>query len=119
MPQCIAMDDNVDLIKGIFDYYHLDMKTHNKYPAPAAKIPLEPLEDHQVVIEDNVDEVFFYQVAVENHDDLHAGEAHLALVGQDVEDGRELPNSQQEEDVELPELSASSVNQSGGQGVQE
>ena len=64
------------------------MTTHNKYPGPAAYIPLEPLEDPQVVIEDNVDEVFFYQVAVENRDDLHAGEADLALVGQDVEDVR-------------------------------
>ena len=45
------MDNKVDLIKGISDYYHLDMKTHNKYPAPAAEIPW-------VVIKDYVDEVF-------------------------------------------------------------
>ena len=96
------MDKNVDLIKGIFDYYHLDMEMHNKYPTPAGEIPLEPL-----VIEDNVDEVLLYQAAVENRDDLHASKGNLALVGQDVEDGRELPNSQQEEDIELPELSAS------------
>ena len=43
----------------------------------------------------------------------------MALVGQGVEDGRELPNSQHEEDVEMPELSASLVDQTGGQGVQE
>ena len=42
----------------------------------------------------------------------------MALVGQGVEDGQELPNSQQEEDVEMPELSASLVDQTGGQGVQ-
>ena len=71
------------------------------------------------MIEDNVDEVFLYQAAVENRYDHHVSEADLALVGQSVEDGRELPNSQQEEDVQLPELSASSVNQTGGQGVQE
>ena len=46
-----------------------------------------------------------YQAAVENRDDLHASEEDLALVGQDVEDGQELPNSQQQEE-ELPELSA-------------
>ena len=46
-----------------------------------------------------------YQAAVENCDDLHASEEDLALVGQDVEDGQELPNSQQQEE-ELPELSA-------------
>ena len=62
------MDDNVNLIKGIFDYFHLDWKTHNKFQAPAAEIPLE---DPQVVTEDNVnDDVFLYQAAVENRDDL-------------------------------------------------
>ena len=59
-----------------------------------------------------------YQAAVENRDDLHASEEDLALVGQDVEDGQELPNSQQQEE-ELPELSASTVVQTGGQGVEE
>ena len=49
----------------------------------------------------NVDEVFLYQAAVENRDGLYASEADLALVGQD---GRKLPDSQQEEDIELPEL---------------
>ena len=69
--------------------------------------------------EDNVnDDVFLYQAAVENRDDLHASEEDLALVGQDVEDGQELPNSQQQEE-ELPELSASTVVQTGGQGVEE
>ena len=106
------MDDNVDLIKGIFDYFNLDWKTHNKFPAPAAEIPVE---DPQVVTEDNV---FLYQAAVENRDDLHASEEDLALVGQGVEDGQELPNSQQQEE-ELPELSASSVVQTGGQDVEE
>ena len=73
----------------------------------------------QVVTEDNVnDDVFLYQAAVENRDDLHASEEDLALVGQDVEDGQELPNSQQQEE-ELPELSASTVVQTGGQGVEE
>ena len=43
----------------------------------------------------------------------------MALVGQGVEDGRELPNGQHEEDVEMPELSASLDDQTGGQGVQE
>ena len=62
------------------------------------------------MIEDNVDEVFLYQAAVENRDDLHASKEDLALVGQDVEDRQELPNSQQQEG-ELPELS--------GQGVEE
>ena len=89
----------------IFDYYHLDMKTHNKYPAPAAEIPLE---DPQVVTEDNVnDDMFLYQAA-ENRDDLHASKEDLALVGQDVEYGQELPNSQQQEE-ELSELIASTV----------
>ena len=111
-----SMDDNVNLIKGIFDYFHLDWKTHNKFQAPAAEIPLE---DPQVVTEDNAnDDVFLYQAAVENCDDLHASEEDLALVGQDVEDGQELPNSQQQEE-ELPELSASTVVQTGGQGVEE
>ena len=97
-----SMDDNVNLIKGIFDYFHLDWKTHNKFQAPAAEIPLE---DPQIVTEDNInDDVFLYQAAVENQDDLHASEEDLALVGQDVEDGQELPNSQQQEE-ELPELS--------------
>ena len=91
-------------------------KTHNKFQAPAAEIPLE---DPQVVTEDNVnDDVFLYQAAVENRDDLHASEEDLALVGQDVEDGQELPNSQQQEE-ELPELSASTVVQTGDQGVKE
>ena len=45
-----SMDDNVNLIKGIFYYFHLDWKTHNKFQAPAAEIPLE---DPQVVTEDN------------------------------------------------------------------
>ena len=111
-----SMDDNVNLIKGIFDYFHLDWKTHNKFQAPAAEIPLE---DPQVVTEDNVnDDVFLYQAAVENRDNLHASEEDLALVGQDVEDGQELPNSQQQEE-ELPELSASTVVQTGGQGVED
>ena len=111
-----SMDDNVDLIKGIFDYFHLDWKTHNKFQAPAAEIPLE---DPQVVTEDNAnDDVFLYQAAVENRDDLHASEEDLALVGQDVEDGQELPNSQQQEE-ELPKLSASTVVQTGGQGVED
>ena len=110
-----SMDDNVNLIKGIFDYFHLDWKTHNKFQAPAAEIPLE---DPQVVTEDNAnDDVFLYQAAVENRDDLHASEEDLALVGKDVEDGQELPNSQQQEE-ELPELGASTV-QTGGQGVEE
>ena len=43
----------------------------------------------------------------------------MALVGQDVEDGRQPLNSQQEEEVQLPELSASRVDQTGGQGVEE
>ena len=104
------------LIQGIFDYFHLDWKMHNKFQAPAAEIPLE---DPQVVTEDNVnDDVFLYQAAVENRDNLHASEEDLALVGQDVEDGQELPNSQQQEE-ELPELSASTVVQIGGQGVEE
>ena len=64
------------------------------------------------------DNVFLYQATVENRDDLHASEEDLALVGQDVEDGQELPNSQQQEE-ELPELSASTVVQTGGQGVEE
>ena len=81
------MDNNIDLIKGIFDYYHLDMKTHNKYPDPAAEIPLEPLVDPQVVMEDNVYEVFLYEAAFENRDNLHASEAELTQVGQEVEDG--------------------------------
>ena len=111
-----SMDDNVNLIKGIFDYFHLDWKTHNKFQAPAAEIPLE---DPQVVTEDNVnDDVFLYQAAVENRDDLHASEEDLALVGQNVEDGQELPNSQQQEE-ELPKLSASTVVQTGGQGVED
>ena len=38
----------------------------------------------------------------------NASEEDLALVGQDVEDGQELPNSQQQEE-ELPELSASQL----------
>ena len=42
-----------------------------------------------------------YQAAVENRDDLHTSEEDLALVGQDVEDGQEPPNSQQQEE-ELP-----------------
>ena len=84
-----------------------------KFPAPAAEIPVE---DPQVVTEDNVnDDVFLYQAAVENRDDLHASEEDLALVGQEVEDGQELPNSQQQEE----ELSASTVVQTGGQGVEE
>ena len=58
-----------------------------------------------------------YQAA-ENRDDLHASEEDLDLDGQDVEYGQELPNSQQQEE-ELPELSASSVVQTGGQGVEE
>ena len=58
-----SMDDNVNLIKGIFDYFHLDWKTHNKFQAPAAETPLE---DPQVVTEDNAnDDVFLYQAAVE------------------------------------------------------
>ena len=64
------------------------------------------------------DDVFLYQAAVENRDDLHASEEDLALVGQDVEDGQELPNSQQQEE-ELHELSSSTVVQTGGQGVEE
>ena len=77
------------------------------------------MEDPQAVTEDNVnDDLFLYQAAVENCDDLHASEEDLALVGQDVEDGQELPNSQQQEE-ELPELSASTVVQTGGQGVEE
>ena len=72
----------------------------------------------QVVTEDNVnDDVFLYQAAVENRDDLHASEEDLALVGQDVEDGQELPNSQHQE--ELSELNASTVVQTGGQGMEE
>ena len=56
-----SMEDNVDLIKGIFDYFHLDWKTHNKFQAPAAEIPLE---DPQVVTEDNVnDDVFLYCIS--------------------------------------------------------
>ena len=111
MPQWTTMS-----IWLIFDYFHLDWKTHNKFQAPAAEIPLE---DPQVVTEDNVnDDVFLYQAAVENRDDLHASEEDLALVGQDVEDGQELPNSQQQEE-ELPKLSASTVVQTGGQGVED
>ena len=111
-----SMDDNVNLIKGIFDFFHLDWKTHNKFQAPAAEIPLE---DPQVVTEDNAnDDMFLYQAAVENRDNLHASKEDLALVGQDVEYGQELPNSQQQEE-ELPELSASTVVQTGGQGVEE
>ena len=37
--------------------------------------------------EDNVnDDVFLYQAAVENRDDLHASEEYLALDGQAVEE---------------------------------
>ena len=42
----------------------------------------------------------------------------MALVGQDVEDGQELLSSQQQEE-ELPELSASTVVQTGGQSMEE
>ena len=77
------------------------------------------MEDPQAVTVDNVnDDLFLYQAAVENCDDLHASEEDLALVGQDVEDGQELPNSQQQEE-ELPKLSASTVVQTGGQGVED
>ena len=51
------MDDNVNLIKGIFDYFHLDWKTHNKFQAPAAEIPLK---DPQVETEDKVNDDVFY-----------------------------------------------------------
>ena len=69
--------------------------------------------------EDNAnDDVFLYQAAVENRDNLHASKEDLALVGQDVEYGQELPNSQQQEE-ELSELNASTVVQTGGQGMEE
>ena len=58
-----------------------------------------------------------YQAAVENRDNLHARKEDLALVGQDAEYGQELPNSQHQE--ELSKLNASTVVQTGGQGMEE
>ena len=53
-----TMVENVDLIKGIFSYFNLDMKTHCKYPPQPAEDPVEPqqkqppaeadLENHEV-----------------------------------------------------------------------
>ena len=115
-PSHASMVENVDLIKGIFDHFNLDIKTHNIYPPqPVAveevEVPLEvqapldvqaALEVHDEPVND-LREQFLYEAALENRDDLHASDEEIKQLGQvEVEDGREIPGSQ-ENDLELPD----------------
>ena len=123
-PSHASMVENVDLIKGIFDHFNLDIKTHNIYPPmPVAveevEVPLEvqapldvqaalevhdePVEAPLVLGENDLREEFLYEAALENRDDLHASDEEIQQLSQvEVEDGREIPGSQ-ENDLELPD----------------
>ena len=136
-PSYASMVENVDLIKGIFDHFNLDIKTHNIYPslpvaAEEVEVPLEvqaphdvqaalevhdePVEAPLVLGENDLREEFLYEAALENRDDLHASDEEIKQLGQvEVEDGREIPGSQ-ENDLELPDPErdqAPSVDQPG------
>ena len=105
-----SLVENIDLIKGIFEHFNLDIKTHNKYPLQPVAVeeveaPLEvqaALEVHDEPVND-LREQFLYEAALENRDDLHASDEEIKQLGQvEVEDGREIPGSQ-ENDLELPD----------------
>lgn len=107
-----TMVENVDLIKGIFSHFNLNMRTHCKYPSP-------PAEDHEELqelpaeasaeqvggeFEETLEEIienpealpdeFIFEASVENHDALHAN----------VEDMEGLEG--QEDDLPEPEKAA-------------
>ena len=66
--------------------------------------------------ENDLCEQFLFEAALENRDDLHASDEEIQQLGQvEVEDGREIPGSQ-ENDLELPDPErdqAPSVDQPG------
>ena len=43
-PSYASLEDNVDVIRGIFDFYNLNVKTHCKFPV----MPAEVQEEEQV-----------------------------------------------------------------------
>ena len=46
-PSKATFDDNLDIIKGIFNFYNLDMKVHNDHPV-AGEIEEEDDEEPQL-----------------------------------------------------------------------
>ena len=65
--------------------------------------PDEPVQAPLVLGENNLREQFLFEAALENRDDLHASDEEIQQLGQvEVEDGREIPGSQ-ENDLELPD----------------
>ena len=107
-----TMVENVDLIKGIFSHFNLDMRTHCKYSPPPAEdheeleeLPAEaPAEQVGGEFEETLEEIienpealpdeFIFEASVENHDALHAN----------VEDMEGLEG--QEDDLPEPEKAA-------------
>ena len=115
-----TMVENVDLIKGIFSYFNLDMKTHCKYPPQPAEDPVEPqqeqpqaeadLENHEAapvpvggVMEENhqpgvgevlaLPEEFLFEASVENHDALHASIEDVEGIADGQEDDLPEPEA--------------------------
>ena len=69
----------------------------------ALEVHDEPVEAPLVLGENDLREEFLYEAALENRDDLHASDEQIQQLGQvEVEDGREIPGSQ-ENDLELPD----------------
>ena len=112
-PSHSTMVENVDIIKGIFSHFNLDVKTHCLFPPPPAEDPEElqpeeqhPAQDHRQQeqgVEENdqagVEEVmegdplpnqFLFEATVANTEALHATTEDLAMAAEEEEEsGRE------------------------------
>ena len=116
-PSHSTMVENVDLIKGIFEHFNLDVKTHCKFPPPPADdaeelqpgeqhpaqdhrqqeqgVEEEPQENDQAGVEevmegDPLPNQFLFEATVTNAEALHATTEDLAMAAEEEEEsGRE------------------------------
>ena len=116
-PSHSTMVENVDLIKGIFEHFNLDVKTHCKFPPPPADdaeelqpgeqhpaqdhrqqeqgVEEEPQENDQAGMEevmegDPLPNQFLFEATVTNAEALHATTEDLAMAAEEEEEsGRE------------------------------
>ena len=116
-PSHSTMVENVDLIKGIFEHFNLDVKTHCKFPPTPADdaeelqpgeqhpaqdhrqqeqgVEEEPQENDQAGVEevmegDPLPNQFLFEATVTNAEALHATTEDLAMAAEEQEEsGRE------------------------------
>ena len=60
-----SMVENVDLIRGIFSHFNLDMKTHNRFPVPEAQVDELHEQDADLQAEVQLDRVEEEEVELE------------------------------------------------------